>query len=362
MGCSAILLPARARVEISSLVRRAWAFNRLVTLAGLLHLALIPLFVVAWLVDPRAILGQPAWIKPLKFAISGGIYLFTFLWLLSYVRGFPRIKQFAAGAAGVALLAETGLITMQVVRGTTSHFNVSSAFDGAVFGVMGGFIVMVATLNLLLGIALFFQRLPDPVFAWGLRWGVLISFVGMAIAFLMTSGPTPQQQARMEAGEPATAIGAHAVGVEDGGPGLPFVGWSTEGGDLRAPHFVGLHGMQALPLVGWLLGWPAIRRRLSTGHRVVLVSLWGVGYLALTLLLTWQALRGQSIIAPDGATWAALLGLMGSFILGVGLILAHGLAIAPGRRSLGFGPRNMPPFDMQHARALYPKQRKQHQN
>lgn len=153
---------------------------------------------------------------------------------------------------------------------------------------------------------------------------MLISFVGMAVAFLMTSGPTPQQQARMEAGEPVIAIGAHAVGVEDGGPGLPFVGWSTEGGDLCAPHFVGLHGMQALPLVGWLLGWPAIRRRLSGGHRVVLVSLWGLGYLGLTLLLTWQALRGQSIIAPDGATWAALLGLMGSFLVGVALTVAHG--------------------------------------
>ena len=108
-------------------------------------------------------------------------------------------------------------------------------------------------------------------------------------------------------------------------PGLPFVGWSTEGGDLRAPHFVGIHGIQALPLVGWLLGWPAIRRRLAAGHRVVLVLLWGAGYLGLTLLLTWQALRGQSLIAPDGATWAALLGLMGSFLMGMGLTLAHGL-------------------------------------
>lgn len=76
------------------------------------------------------------------------------------MRGFLRLKQFAAGAAGVALLVETALITMQVARGTTSHFNVSSAFDGAVFGVMGGFIVMVATLNLLLGTALFFRGCP----------------------------------------------------------------------------------------------------------------------------------------------------------------------------------------------------------
>lgn len=57
MGSLVTMLPARAPYEIGSLVRRAWAFNRLITHAGLLHLALIPLFVVAWLVDPRAILG-----------------------------------------------------------------------------------------------------------------------------------------------------------------------------------------------------------------------------------------------------------------------------------------------------------------
>jgi hypothetical protein len=312
------------QLSITGWLGRAWATNRLLTLAGLLHLLLIPVFLVAWLADPRLILGQPAWVKPLKFALSGGVYAFSFVWLLTFVPRFPRLKQIAASATGLALIVETPLIALQVVRGTTSHFNVATPFDATLFSVMGGFIMLLAVMNLVLAVLLLFQRLPDRVFGWGLRFGVLLSFVGIAVAFLMTSGPTPEQLARLEAGETVATIGAHSVGVADGGPGLPFVGWSTEGGDLRIPHFVGLHGLQLLPLVGWLLTRPVLRRRLSANHRLVLVWVAGLGYLGLTLLLTWQALRGQSIIAPDAATWRALGVLVGTVVLASGATWLHG--------------------------------------
>jgi hypothetical protein len=65
--------------------------------------------------------------------------------------------------------------------------------------------------------------------------------------------PTPAQLDAMRAGKPPAMMGAHAVGVADGGPGLPVTRWSTEGGDLRVPHFIGIHALQLLPLVGWYL-------------------------------------------------------------------------------------------------------------
>jgi hypothetical protein len=292
------------QTELRSLLARAWALNWPLTLTGLLNLALIPLFLAAAILDPRVIAGSPAWFKPLKFAISIGIYSFTFLWVLTFVQGRRRWVRFAATATAIAFMVEVALIAMQVVRGTTSHFNEATPFDETVFNIMGAFVVLLALCNLLLGILLLFQRLPDRALVWSLRLAVLICLVGMMTGFLMTTQETPAQRAA----DPQLTSGAHSVGVEDGGPGLPLVGWSTEAGDLRVPHFFGLHGLQVLPIVAWALARPGLRRRLDDRGRSGLVLVAGLGYLALVLLLTWQALRGQSVISPDGLTLAVLGG------------------------------------------------------
>jgi len=102
-------------------------------------------------------------------------------------------------------------------------------------------------------------------------------------------------------------IGAHAVGVPDGGPGLPVTGWSTEGGDLRIPHFVGLHALQALPLLAFALAALSNRfpRLGDVRVRLHLVLVAAAGYAGLIALVTWQALRAQPLLAPDAATLVA---------------------------------------------------------
>jgi hypothetical protein len=305
-----------------TLPRWAWALNAPLTLLGVGMVGTLIAALVGLVVDHQVITGAPAWLKPAKFAISITIYSFTFVYLLQFVRGHQRLVAFVANATAVALLVEMVIIVGQVIRGTTSHFNYSTPLDAALFMAMAGFITLVWVMALILGILLLRQRMADPVWAWSLRLSVLLALIGMAVAFLMTS-PTATQLAGAQAGKGLPTSGAHTVGVADGGPGLPVLGWSTVAGDLRIPHFFGLHGLQVMLILGFLLTLPAARAQLSVGRRVALVWTAGLGYLGLIGLLTWQALRGQSIIAPDGLTLAVGGALLGAVALAIILIVAR---------------------------------------
>ena len=75
----------------------------------------------------------------------------------------------------------------------------------------------------------------------GAGWGLVLG----SIATLMTAFPL----ASGEIGGPGHWVG----GVRTDLGGLPLVGWSRTGGDLRVPHFFATHIMQALPILGLAL-------------------------------------------------------------------------------------------------------------
>ena len=305
------------------LLDRVLALNRPLTALGAVMLVTFVATVVGIFMDPRVITAVPAWVKPAKFAISTSVYAFTFAWLLGFVEGHSRLVRLMASVTVASIVVEMIAIISQVARGTTSHFNVSTPFNSFVWMSMGGFIVLVWTMNLLLAILLIRQRMTDRAFAWSLRLGVLISSIGMAVAFLMVL-PTPQQVAAIAGGYSPRIVGAHSVGGADGGPGLPFVGWSTVVGDLRVGHFIGLHALQVLPFLGWLLS----RRRgvlafLSAVDRLALVRTGGLAYLGLVALVVWQAMRGQSVIRPDVATIAVAAALAAGVATSIAIIVAR---------------------------------------
>ncbi|MGI5237116.1 hypothetical protein [Dactylosporangium sp. CA-139066] len=274
----------------------------LILVAGLT--AALALFTaVGIFADDRTLLGVPVWLKPFKFSVSIAIYGTTIAWMLSLLAERRRRFGWWLGTiiAG-AMLLEISIIAGQAARGHQSHFNGRTALDGLLYNIMGATIAIAWVATLILAILLLMQRMPDRADALAVRLGIIVALGGMAVGFLMTL-PTKAQLAQ----DNPTVIGAHSVGVPDGGPGLPLVNWSTTGGDLRAGHFIGMHALQALPLFAFALTLLARRspRLRSDRLRTRLIAVAGFFYAGLTVLITWQALRGQSLIHPDTPTWTA---------------------------------------------------------
>jgi hypothetical protein len=196
---------------------------------------------------------------------------------------------------------EVTLIDVQAWRGTTSHFNVGTPLDLALWTAMGLAIVLQTLTSIAVAIALWRQPVVDRALGWALRLGLSITILGAAAGGLMT-GPTNVQLAEARTTGHLTGVGAHTVGAPDGGPGLPATGWSREHGDLRVPHFLGLHALQALPLFALAF----LRRGWAETLRIRLLFTAAGSYALLFAILLSQALRGQALTNPDTTTMTAL--------------------------------------------------------
>lgn len=264
----------RVREFFQEIYRR----DRVLALTGWFHAVLAALMLVLAPFDERTVMGVNPWLKPIKFALSITIYLWTLAWLLGYLRESGRAKKTIRWGAAAAMVTEIICISLQAGRGVTSHYNVATGFDGAIFSIMG----MMIFANTLLAVLLLSQFRARPAglataYLWGIRCGIFLFIAGSLTGMIMI------------------ANGAHTVGLPDGGPGLPIVNWSTEAGDLRVAHLVGLHAFQILPLLGY-----AVSRKL--GHLAVSRQLISLGaaalvYIAVFLSVFGQALSGRPLLA-----------------------------------------------------------------
>jgi hypothetical protein len=286
---------------VSRGITTLWRADRPLTIVGTLMLAAAALFAAAMAVDGRTITGAPAWLKPFKFAVSTAIYSLTLAWVFTWLPGWPRVRRIVGRTTATVFVLEVVIIAAQAWRGTTSHFNVGTPLDASLFFVMGAAIFAQTLSSVAVAVALWRQTLHDPAMMWALRFGMVITIAGAMTGPLMTR-PTEAQLADARAGGRMTVSGAHTVGGPDGGPGLPVTGWSREHGDIRVPHFVGLHALQVLPLFGFALR----RGRYADGRAGQAMIALAMSYAVLFGLLLVNALRGNSVIAPDPVITSSL--------------------------------------------------------
>jgi hypothetical protein len=258
---------------------RLWADAPAFTgLALFLALSILPVL-AAIAMDGRMWMGESIWVKPLKFQIALAIYLVTLAFLSRWMpEATAKARWWRVYAAAVccAVMAEMVWIGGAAALGTGSHFNVSTALFGSIYGLMGILAAFLTSASLVMAVLI--QRNPatglDPALKLSLVLGLGLTLpLTLVVAFTMASGT------------------GHLVGIPVTGDRLPVMGWSREVGDLRVAHFIATHAMHAVPLVGWL-----VAGRLPHGTARTAVLLAAAGWVALTLATFAQALAGKPLI------------------------------------------------------------------
>ena len=215
--------------------------------AILLCVVAVPVALILLVLDRRILDDELIWLKPFKFYLSLLVHALTVLFA---VRLLPEAWQAhivtKAGLTlfGAVVMYEAVFLSIQAGRGVRSHYNDTTPFDaigGAIMAAGAGVLVVAP---LLIGLAL-------AIAVWRGGWSEVSQEplrLAVAIGFLLTG---------WLAGQTGSAIGANAgpfVGVDpSSGRFMPLTGWALEGGDYRISHFLGVHAMQALPILVLIL-------------------------------------------------------------------------------------------------------------
>jgi hypothetical protein len=272
----ALPAPASSRLAISQLIRAAQAGSPLLWRSALIFFAFSVIIYAGTFIDSRLFNGVSVWEKPAKFFLSLGLQMATLACGLSLLP--PNDRQMLAIRMAslvfvAAAIGEVLYITFRAARGEASHFNETTTIAWLLFALMGVGAVMLAAMTGFIG------------------WRILRQAPASSLAFATGSGFILAGVLAVVFGGYMAEHGAHWVGGDQSdATGLPFFHWSTTGGDLRVPHFLGLHIMQALPVLGFLL------RDFSPPQARGLIALGAMVWLGLTILTFLQAVAGQPLI------------------------------------------------------------------
>lgn len=219
-------------------------------------------------IDVRELMGINVWLKPAKFWFSSSLFIISIPY---YIKEAHASKQQTYARVFLAAIwVQNLLISFQAIRGEQSHFNTSDPWSIAILSLLS-IAIFVNTLYLLF--LLLDIRKTKPDMDDTKKRGISAALI---LALLACLG-----------GGAMSAMQKHSIGVDDGGPGLPFLNWSTVAGDLRVMHFMGLHAILFFPLL--LAFLPLPYRKQGVQWAVYLYS-------ASFILMSLQALLGFPLL------------------------------------------------------------------
>ena len=281
---SAIALPAMSSgaFPANGLVERIRAAEpRFFATAILMLVAMAPTGFAA-LVDSRELLGVDIWLKPLKFEFALLVYLSTLAFFALFVPETTKAKRWYlvfTSAISIGAVVEIAWLAGAAAIGTKSHFN-PTPFGQVIYASMGMTAVLITSATAVF--AFHIGRNASTGLSPAVKEALVLGLSLTLALTLLTAGTMSQ-------------MGTHFIGgtPSDAG-GFPVMGWSRDGGDLRAAHFFATHALHFVPVLGivvaTIFGW---KQRLPA--RVIAVA-----FAAFVVFLFGQALFGLPFLPSLG--------------------------------------------------------------
>ena len=175
----------------------------------------------------------------------------------------------------MTIAAETTWIAAAAAYGTASHFNDSTPTLAWLYGVMRALAALLTSASAVYAIG---HRPRPPACPGGAdRAGARAR-----------PGAAAHPRHRRRAGGERRPLGWRRA---ERRPGLPLLGWSRDGGDLRVAHFFAVHAMHFVPAFGLLSIWA-----FGPDRRWPIVGFAAL-YVGWTAFVFMQALAGRPFLA-----------------------------------------------------------------
>ena len=272
-------------------------------------------------VTGSSISGPVSFRKAMTFAETLGLACWSVGWMLPMFKLRRLTEWLISSFVMLVAIGEAFLMSMQVWRGVPSHYNFTTPFNAAVFYATGAGAAGFSVVAIILLRLSFRKTNATPSILLAVRAGLLMTLCGSVVGVLMSinNGPIWQGIAAIVARYGHGVIGRYAGQAE-----------GTIGGSLITIHALGVHGLELLPLVGWMLGYSTLAERARTR----LVAATALSWATLLALLAFQALRGQPLFAADSVT--GLLLLLAALAITACMLIATTHAVRGILRSEGF--------------------------
>jgi hypothetical protein len=250
-----------------------WPLRDPLFLSGAVLLALVPVLAMLTGLDDRTLYGRSPWQKPLRFAMSLGIYALTVSMAAQWLRARGRVAgwRWLTPLLCGALVFEISWISVQAFRGVDSHFNEHTPLEALMFSLMG-----VGASLLSLGVLWLGLVAARRVLCWSggperlVTLGIALGFIGSGLLLPWTG------EALVNVGRSQSAFEAVRM--------LPLLGWRLDGFDPRPAHFLAAHMMQALPLLALWLARAHPLLKPASAERLLIALTAGTSLLTLGLM------------------------------------------------------------------------------